>query len=251
MLKETKRKLINVLSITLLVGVISFSGVSLAKYVSQGSTKTPIEPGYFHFNCSKVENETYVLNIKGDEDTASTTFTVNNYVFDSYSQDDIFYSVDLIDDETSVSTTIKNGVLTKNKLSEETVEINGLVEGKTYTVKVHSNAPYFIEYSFKYFVAKKELNTFYIVTDNGSWIQLDLYIGDTLPTQDIIIVYENKLTPNPTASSTEGWELSGSHTISKNSLQVNTHYVYEFVELTSGNHEVSAKTEIINNKINL
>jgi MATE family multidrug resistance protein len=64
-----------------------------------------------------------------------------------------------------------------------------------------------------------------------------------------IITYGNKLTPNPTSSSTENWEISGSHILSIEDLSVNTHYIYEFVELTAGNYGTGEKIEIINNEI--
>ena len=243
--------MINIVSIALLVGAISFSCVTLAKYVSENNAKTPIEPAYFHFNCSKAENETYVLNVEEGEDTASATFSVNNYVFDAYSQADITYSIELIDDETLTSTTVKSGTLAKNLPSEDEIEITNLYEGKTYTVKVSSTAPYVREYSFKYYVAKKNLETFYTVTDNGTWIQLDLYVGDELPSENISVVYESNLTPNPTSETTKNWETSGIHIIDVTTLQTNTHYTYEFVELVSDDYSQESKTEIIDSKITL
>lgn len=249
MKKIVKEKIVYILNMILLLVIICFSSVSLARFVSEKNEKTKIEPGQFYFNCSKVEGETYVLNIKDNETTAATSFTINNYIFDSYSQDDIMYSIELIDVATSASTIIETGVLFKNVLSENVIQINGLVEEKTYEVIVHSTSPYLIEYSFKYYVAKKSLNTFYNINDYGSWIQLELFIGDVLPNENIVITYGNKLTPNPTSSSTENWEISGSHILSIEDLSVNTHYIYEFVELTAGNYGTGEKIEIINNEI--
>lgn len=251
MKRFTKDKVINFVSIALVATAITFSSVTLAKFVSQDDTKTPIRTAYFYFNCSKAENETYVLNIKDGETTASTSFTVNNYVFDVASYENINYQVTLIDDETSISTLIKDDVLEGQKISEATIDVTGLVEGKTYTVVVSSDVPYVRQYSFKYYVAKKELATYYTVKDNGTWIQLDLYIGDTVPNEGITVVYGDKLSPNPTLDSMAGWESINQHVITNDKLQVNTHYIFQFVELVAGEYSISDKTSIVDNKITL
>lgn len=249
MKQNTKEKIVNLFMIALIGGAITFSSVTLAKFVSQDNTKTPIQPAYFHFNCSKAENETYVLNIKEGETTASASFTVNNYVFDVASYENINYKVTLLDDETSVSNIIKEDVLQGQVLSEGLIEVNGLTEGKTYTVVVTSDSPYVREYSFKYYVAKKSLDTYYTIEDNGTWIQLDLYIGDTAPSEDITVIYGDKLSPNPTLNLMQGWEMSNQHTIKKEEIDINTHYTYQFVELIPGEYSIKEKTTIIDNKI--
>lgn len=249
MKKNTSEKIVNLLMIALIVGTVTFSGITLAKFVSQDNTKTPIQPAYFHFNCSRAENETYVLNVKEGEITTSTSFSVNNYVFDVASYENINYKVTLVDDETSISSVIKEDVLQGQVLSEDLIEVNGLSEGKTYTVIVTSDSPYIREYSFKYYVANKTLETYYTIKDHGTWIQLDLYIGGSAPSEDITIVYGDKLAPNPTLDIMQEWEMSNQHTINKEDLEINTHYTYQFVELTSGEYSIEEKTAIINNKI--
>lgn len=286
-MKKIKReKLVNIISIALIVGAISFSSVTLARYVSKETSKTQITPTQFYFNLDKVEGETYELIVKESKQTTEATFNIYNYVFDSVTGVDISYSIkgyivttsgsneeltniDVVT-EIPIDPSQKyilmaggDGELTLpsggDKKVRETITLSNMLPETKYKIVVTSSQPFIKECSFYYNVAKEGLESFYTITDNGSWIELDLYFGDKLITNDIIIDYGSDLTPNTSMNSMSDWssDVDNKHVLLSSSINGNTHYKYQFIELNSGDYSRKdglnklEKLEIIDNEIKL
>ena len=286
-MKKIKReKLVNIISIALIVGAISFSSVTLARYVSKETSKTQITPTQFYFNLDKVEGETYELIVKESKQTTEATFNIYNYVFDSVTGVDISYSIKgyvvtssgsneeltNIDVVTEIPTDPSqkyilmaggDGELTLpsegDKKVVEAITLSNMLPETKYKIVVTSSKPFIKECSFYYNVAKEGLESFYTITDNGSWIELDLYFGDKLITNDIIIDYGSDLTPNTSMNSMSDWssDVDNKHVLLSSSINGNTHYKYQFIELNSGDYsrkdssDELEKLKIIDNEIKL
>lgn len=204
-----------------LLSVAAVCGV-LARY----TTKITGEPGIaeaqeMFFECDYEDGGLYLIPAYGEGE--GFTFTVRNYdFFDNYSQSDITYSVTL--DGTLIVTSAKlNG---GNKSHATTnISASSLAVGSTYTISITATEPYEKTISFRISVVDDFIDNYYSVKNNGNWVQLDLYVGTTAPTE-LKINYEG-LAPDSTHDLMRAW-MTGDNQKALEGLQSYSHYTLIF-----------------------
>ena len=231
------------LMIIALVSIVSFSAVSYAKYVELNEANALIEPDEFVFTCDKIENKTYII------EKDSTSFTVSNKELSKVSAVDITFSVVVLDGSTPFLN--ETHTFTGNVESSKTITLNNLQVDHKYIVTVSSTTPYVKKFNFMYYVASSLLTNYYTVTDNSTWIELDLFIGNVLPTNNITITYGSNLVPDNSNDLMEDWDNQTVGTIDVSELTVNTHYSLAFFKLTSQTYNVSKTTLSDDGTINI
>ena len=213
------------IAIALLLSVLSAAGVCevLARYtVTNKGFMNQADPEQFYFECNFDNGGDFLIPYEED-----FSFVLKNYdVFGRVTPSPITYSVEIsgIDMEYTTYT------LEADQKSETTViiEKEKLEYNKTYTVTVTSSSPFSKTISFDITTVSGHIDNFYTVTDNGNWVQLDLYIGTVAP-ETLTIEYGDNLSPDNTNDLMRTWLISDiSKALSKTELHSYSHYTLIF-----------------------
>lgn len=230
----SKRFIIFGFVIVLLFSMSLVSSI-FAKYVSNVESGSLVKPNAFYFSTNYEDKQFYEL--YSDE----IIITVSNSYLGYVTQEDIDYSIIVKENEDIIiaqSGTLTNSDTTKTHTLK--VEFD-----KEYTVIVKSTSPFVkqIEHSFKTYASY--VDSYYTLTDMGSWIELDLYIGTTVP-NSIIINYISELSADNTNPLTKEW-YSTQGVISNSLIINNSHYKliffkndnYTYTNVSSGTFVIS------------
>lgn len=241
-MKKISKKFILYGVVIIFLLTMSFVSTIFAKYVSNVESGSLIKPNAFYFNTNYEDKQFYEL--YSDE----IVITVSNSYLDYVTQEDVEYSL-VVKEEGNIIIA-QSGTLTKSITSKtHTLDVEF---DKEYTVVITSTAPFVkqIEYSFKTYASY--VDSYYTLTDMGGWIELDLYIGTTVP-NSIIVNYISALSADNTNPLTKDWY--GTQGIISNSLIINNaHYKliffkndsYTYSNITEGTFTINSSNYTVN-----
>ncbi len=222
-----KKNLILRVSVALLLTLVLVSGAVLsvvyARYVSRtNSLPTLVTAEDFYFECNFEHGGLYLFPTGKD-----FVFKVKNYdALGNVTTPDTDYTVTL--DAAPLHTDAPR--LTGGVESERifTIDHTLLTVGQKYTVEITSSAPYEKTISYQIFVVADTVENFYTLKDCGNWVQLDLYIGTT-PPSELTVQYGADLSPDNTHPLMRAWESSDENkTLTDFDLHPYTHYTLIF-----------------------
>ena len=231
-------------AILLCAMVMSVAGLGVyaaARYVINDTTDAVADPADFVFISSCADNTSgAAYNVYSGTISLSVSNTdgVNNGV-------DVTYAVSVYEDGALLSSqpsiaidnaNVASGSLTSSNRSDNIV-ISGLADG-TYTVQVSATSPYTKTLAAQFALASAGASSFYHVTDNGSWVSMELFTGNT--GGNITVNYDaSKLAPDNTNGLMSSWT-SGTGTVSDtlSGLSPHAHYTLVFFENTAGTYAV-------------
>ncbi|MBQ8496665.1 MAG: hypothetical protein IJ489_04320 [Clostridia bacterium] len=220
---QSRKRILAVCLVAILLAVACLGTVTLAKYVSETeNNKNLAEAGELIFYAAGYEDGgTYY--ISGD----SFTFHLYNYTGDFKTPFDIQYDVS-VDNGAQVS--LSTGILLGKKASSQKITVENLKSEKFYCVTVTMTSPYEKTISFIISTHQDVVANQYAITDNGNWVQLDLYIGSNPPT-DLTISY-GALSPDTLNRLMVDWTQNenGNGLLKAENLQKYAHYTLIFFE---------------------
>ena len=166
-------------------------GTVMAKYThGNGGYGVAVAPNfYFNSDILTDSGESYKLN----PGTQSIKFTLRNHADDlRFSDDDIHYTVTVTTDDTTVTLTPSvgspstsgtlTGSLTKAQKSDVTITLEGLEDGKTYTVQAVGKASFTETLTAVFTVEKAEDGVFMHVKNTDAYKLLtvwsEVYVGE-------------------------------------------------------------------------
>lgn len=157
--------------------------ISYAKYVTNRKTSGVIKPKDFIFSTNYTDKQTYNIY------ETSFTFKVTNQDGFGKNSTDIEYTVIVNNITTSIKKEEVNYTIkTTDDVKEHT--ISGLEVDKQYEIIIKSTNPISKTITHYVNVLETELESYYTVTDNSSYIVVDIYIGNTV-TGEVTINYNN------------------------------------------------------------
>lgn len=157
--------------------------ISYAKYVTNRKTSGVIRPKDFIFSTNYTDKQTYNIY------ETSFTFNVTNQDGFGKNSTDIEYTVIVNNITTSIKKEEVNYTIkTTDDVKEHT--ISGLEVDKQYEIIIKSTNPISKTITHYVNVLETELESYYTVTDNSSYIVVDIYIGNTV-TGEVTINYNN------------------------------------------------------------
>ncbi len=226
------RKDISLGTVTLLCLFVLFVfgciGGSYAKYVSEKKTNAGITPNEFYFTSDylkEVRSGDTVPTYKVYAD--SVKFTVANNDGVNYAECDIKYTVSITAGSGGSLSTGGDKTLTAGESEKsETHTLKGTA-GQTYTVTAASTSPYSMTLTAKFQFISVDDESYYTLTDKGTYIELDIYTASTVPSS-IAVNYGTSLAPDNTNSLMSGWIDSTRGTI--NTLEAHSHYKLVFIK---------------------
>lgn len=191
MKRINKRLILYILIISFSLTLSLVSGV-LAKYVKDIDSQTVIKPNDFHFYSSYEDNETY------DIYDNQIIINIKNEYLGKATKEDINYKIKINGEEV-----VNDGILKGNESSLKTHEL-AVEYDKTYVIVIESTSPFkkTITHTFKTHSAV--IDSKYTITNNVDWIEVDLYIGTTCPSQ-IEITIPSGLLPDNTNPLMDDW----------------------------------------------
>lgn len=233
------KNLILLIIVVISIITITFSSVSLARYVNKKQDVNVVKPTDYVLTIDKNQNETYKL-----YEDSIISFNISNFDSIKTSKIDLNLSYKIYDTSDSSIILQSEFTLPANNASTKEVLLDGLTLtlDKTYRVDIIMTNPYSMVYSFYYHIIDSLLPSYYNLVDNGSWLQLDIYIGNDYNKEYIIIDISDKLAPNNTNIHMTTWLTGFSYELT---VTNNTHYTLEFFELDAYNY-----TNLINKEIN-
>ncbi len=240
-----KTKTIIYLTSILLLAVLTLGGISLAKYIVSKNSQSLVSAPSYAFNIN------YEDNTRGTAYNVTNEISVNisNYLSNKVAGENINYSVVIKDesgnDITSSLTTTINGVsstsatLPASNKTTDNLLITNLTESKIYIIEIKSTSPFEKTLKAKFYVGAQ--SSYYTITDNGSFITLDIYTASNTA-QNLSINYGTKFSPDNTNALMEDWINNTSGTVQ---LSPNCHYSLIFFENVSDDYTLT-KTPFTN-----
>lgn len=215
--------------------------ISYAKYVTNRKTSGVIKPKDFIFSTNYTDKQTYNI-----YETSFTFNVTNQDGLGKKNSTDIEYTVIVNNITTSIKKEEVNYTIkTTDDVKEHT--ISGLEVDKQYEIIIKSTNPISKTITHYVNVLETELESYYTVTDNSSYIVVDIYIGNTV-TGEVTINYNNsKLLADNLNVLMDDWFTN----IGNIAVTNNTHYeliffktddtVYDFV-----NTKINGNNVVIN-----
>jgi len=158
--------------------------ISYAKYVTNRKTSGVIKPKDFIFSTNYTDKQTYNI-----YETSFTFNVTNQDGLGKKNSTDIEYTVIVNNITTSIKKEEVNYTIkTTDDVKEHT--ISGLEVDKQYEIIIKSTNPISKTITHYVNVLETELESYYTVTDNSSYIVVDIYIGNTV-TGEVTINYNN------------------------------------------------------------
>lgn len=158
--------------------------ISYAKYVTNRKTSGVIKPKDFIFSTNYTDKQTYNI-----YETSFTFNVTNQDGLGKKNSTDIEYTVIVNNITTSIKKEEVNYTIkTTDDVKEHT--ISGLEVDKQYEIIIKSTNPISKTITHYVNVLETELESYYTVTDNSSYIVVDIYIGNTV-TGEVTIKYNN------------------------------------------------------------
>ena len=211
-----KKHLIILCSLLISALLITAVALTLGRYADVFVSTQTVTPGSFYFETDLHADETYLV-------AAGQPFRFhvrNHDALGHVTAKDISFTVN------GTAYTLPANIATDLEITVG-AEAFGAV-GTTHTVTVSATAPYAKTIALTVQVVDASAVNCYSVTDMGSYVQLDVYVGDTVPTQDIIIHYTG-FSPDNTNDLMRTWmSTDGSATLAAASLQPYSHYTLIF-----------------------
>lgn len=216
-----KRKAFLALLLCLALITAAITAVTVARFQALYEDEPQaISPAAFYFEADLEEGETYFV-AEGQD----LVFTVRNH--DTLSH----VTAGTLSFQVAVNgTAVGSYTCTAGAAENKTVTVPAATLGAAGSIKqltLSSTAPYTKTVTCNIEVIPVAAANTYSVTDKGDYVQLDLYVGSTLPTSDITIHYAG-LAPDSTADLTASWTTAGSGTIAVSSLTPYARYTLYF-----------------------
>lgn len=236
-MKKLKFSPVMIMIFVMVITLLSLS-ITLAKYVFTDESNNVIKPENFIFVTNYDDNETY--EVYG----SSFSFNVSNEYLSAKNSTDIKYSITVI--KTSDSSVVSNNVyeIKKDETSKPHT-ISGLNDvGETYEIVIQSTDP--IKKTITHYVkieALDPITSSYKVTDEGTYIIVDIYIGTDL-TGILTVNYSETLIADNLNPLMEGWIT----TTGIINLVSNSHYELVFFK-TNADVFTKAETKLDGNTI--
>lgn len=188
--------------------------ISYAKYVTNRKTSGVIKPKDFIFSTNYTDKQTYNI-----YETSFTFNVTNQDGLGKKNSTDIKYTVIVNNITTSIKKEEVNYTIkTTDDVKEHT--ISGLEVDKQYEIIIKSTNPISKTITHYVNVLETELESYYTVTDNSSYIVVDIYIGNTV-TGEVTIKYNNsKLLADNLNALMDDWFTNNGNIAVTN----NTHY---------------------------
>lgn len=236
-MKKLKFSPVMIMIFVMVITLLSLS-ITLAKYVFTDESNNVIKPENFIFVTNYDDKETY--EVYG----SSFSFEVSNEYLSAKNSTDIIYSITVI--KTSDSSVVSDNVYEiKNDETSKPHTISGLNDvGETYEIVIQSTDP--IEKTITHYVkieALDPITSSYKVTDEGTYIVVDIYIGTDL-TGILTVNYSETLIADNLNPLMEGW-ITTTGTID---LVSNSHYELVFFK-TNADVFTKAETKLDGNTI--
>ena len=237
-MKKLKFSPMMIMIFVMVITLLSLS-ITLAKYVFTDESNNVIKPENFIFVTNYDDKETY--EVYG----SSFSFNVSNEYLSVKNSTDIKYSITVI--KTSDSSVVSNNVyeIKKDETSKPHT-LSGLnAVGETYEIVIQSTDP--IKKTITHYVkieALDPITSSYKVTDEGTYIVVDIYIGTDF-TGILTVNYSETLIADNLNPLMKGWTTT-SETISN--LVSNSHYELVFFK-TNADVFTKAETKLDGNTI--
>ena len=200
------------------------AGGVLGKFVFESHSEQTSDPEPFYFSCNFSDGGIYYLPGTSTDIIAYNHNQLGNVNPSDVKVDVTYSKIDTNGNPISLSTR-KTLTLAKGAEREEKASIISQ-KGDRYKVTVTTTAPYEQTISFVLIFMEEDAKSFYRITKNGSWLQLDLYIGAEKPATNLTINYAG-LAPDNTNPFMADW-FGTSGTIATSSLSDHAHYTFAF-----------------------
>lgn len=241
MKKINKHLLFYVFVILLLLSMTLVSTV-FAKYIREIENEKIIKPESFYFNTNYDDKQTYELY----SDTID--ITVSNTYLGNVTESDVNYTITVKEGETVITT--QTGTLTKSiNYNNHSLPVEF---DKQYKVIIVSSTPYVKTIEHNFITYPSFVAGYYTITDMGSWIELDLYIGSDVPSS-IIINYISDLSADNTNPLMVDW-YGVQGIIDDSSIINNSHYsliffkndAHEYLNIVNGEFLIEGSNYVVN-----
>ena len=223
--------LIFVLAITMLTLSITY-----AKYVTNRKNDSIIKPTNFIFNSNYVDKETYNI--------YTNSFTFNIDATGNSNTIDITYTVTVKNVTNDTIKQTNEYVLDLATETSKTHTINGLEAGNDYEIIISSTNPIKKTITHYVNVLETELESYYTITDNSSYIVVNIYIGTTVSGYITINYNTSKVLPDNLNILMADWYTN----TGKIAVTNNSHYELIFFKTDSTNFN-KLKTKISGNNV--
>ena len=235
--RKMNRKIITAALAALALISVALACGTLAKYVGSSEGKPNLATSEeFFFTCNFEQGGVYLF----PEENDFTFGVMNHNGLGVVNASDITYTVTVngVALEANLSTLPAN---TETKI-EHTIPASALTAGEDYLVTIQSSSPYVKTISFTVSAVTGIVGNTYTLVDKGGWVQLDLFIGTTVPAPDSLTIDYTGFAPDNTNDLMTEW-LSAANTGKLSTLSPYTQYTLIFFG-TGEINEQTTKTAI-------
>ncbi len=181
----------------------------------------PVEPAALYFEATLADGQTYYV-AEGED----LSFTVRNYdALEHVTATEIAFDV-RVGGAAFSSHTLTASTMDSVEVSIPAAQLGAA--GSVLALTLAATTPYEQTLTFTIRVVAPDAVNCYSITDKGDYVQLDLYLGGTLPAQDILVQYTG-FAPDSTNDLTAAWTVDdGEGTLACTSLVPNARYTFYF-----------------------